>query len=312
MPTKMFATPSRLNALARPSGAFAMIAMDQRESLRGMFAAAGRGAVGDEVLTEFKRAVARELSPHGSAFLVDRDFGLRGIIDDNLVAPSCAVIAAADALTMSPGGIVEETALDEVVVGGDFNLTGVQAIKLLVIWRRDERRAARVELSRAFIAAARRLGLVSVLEPVVRATEAEEAAGGFDQSAAIREAARELSILQPDLYKVQMPLGGRGDHDTLVAECRLLDEAIATPWVILSQGVAIDDFAGAVRAACVAGASGFLAGRGLWSDVVGATDLDARLREVSVPRLRALGELVDELARPWWVAAAAKGLDVAR
>ncbi|QAY71643.1 hypothetical protein [Xylanimonas protaetiae] len=297
-----------LDALARRTGTFAMIAMDQRESLRGMFAAAGKGVVADDVLVDFKRAVARELTPHGSAFLVDRDFGLRGIVDDGLVAPSCAVIAAADALTMTPEGIVGETALDAVVVGDDFDLAGVSAIKLLVIWRRDELREARVELAREFIAAARRLGLVSVLEPVVRATQAEDAAGGFDQSEAIREAARELSALGPDLYKVQMPLAGKGDHDTLVAECRLLNDAIATPWVILSQGVAIDDFAGAVQAACAAGASGFLAGRGLWSDVVGADDLDARLREVSVPRLQALGELVDAHARPWRVAAADKGL----
>ena len=297
-----------LAALARPTGTFAMIAMDQRESLRGMFAAAGKGVVSDDVLTAFKRDVARELTPYGSAFLVDRDLGLRGIVDDGLVAPSCAVIAAADALTMAPGGIVGETALDEVVVGEDFDRTGVTAIKLLVIWRRDELREARVELSRRFVEAARRLGLVSVLEPVVRATPQEEADGTFDQSVAIREAARELSALQPDLYKVQMPLGGKGDHETLVAECRLLDEAIATPWVILSQGVSIEDFPGAVRAACAAGASGFLAGRGLWSDVVGADDVAARLREVSVPRLTALGELVDEHGRPWQRAAADKGL----
>ena len=297
-----------LDALARPSGKFAMIAMDQRESLRGMFAAAGRGRVADDVLVDFKRAVAAELTEFGSAFLVDRDFGLRGIVNDGLVAPSCSVIAAADTLTMTPEGTVDETALDEVVVGPDFDRSGIAAIKLLVIWRRDDLREARVAMSREFINAAKRLGLVSVLEPVVRATAAEAESGAFDQSAAIREAAAELSALQPDLYKVQMPLAGKADQNTLVAECHLLDEAIVTPWVILSQGVAIEDFAGAVKAACMAGASGFLAGRGLWSDVVGAQNLRERLREVSAPRLRALSELVDSHGRPWREAAIAKGI----
>ncbi len=303
-----------LDAIARPNGTMAMIAMDQRESLRQMFAAAAATAapapgvtpVPDDALVAFKREVARSLSPHGSAFLVDRHFGLRSIMADGLVHPDCAVIAAADALTQTLAGPVEETDLDAAVAADDFDLTGISAIKLLVIWRRDRRRADRVELARRFIDLARRRGVLSVLEPVVRPTEPELAAGTWDSSAAIREAARELSELRPDLYKVQVPLAGRATRRELVAECRALDEAIATPWVVLSQGVAIDDFPGAVRAAVEAGASGFLAGRGLWSDVVGADDLPAALQAVAVPRLRALGALVDRYARPWPVAAAAK------
>jgi sulfofructosephosphate aldolase len=68
---------------------------------------------------------------------------------------------------------------------------------------------------------------------------------------------------------------------------------------VLSQGVERDDFPAAVRAACRGGASGFLAGRALWSDVVGAPDVPAVLRGVSVPRLARLAELVDEEATPW-------------
>ncbi|MFF2623716.1 hypothetical protein [Oerskovia jenensis] len=297
-----------LDLIARPSGTMAMVAMDQRESLRTMLADAGAPGASDATLVDFKRAVARELTPLASAFLVDRDFGLRDIVDDGLVAPGCAVIAAADALVQEPGQIVEDTELDDVVASPDFSLDGVDAIKLLVIWRRDARRAQRVDLARRFVELARSRGVLSVLEPVVRATREELDAGTWDGEAAIREAARELSATRPDLYKVQVPLGGRASHDELVAECRLLDDAIATPWVVLSQGVALDAFPAAVRAACEAGASGFLAGRALWSDVVGASDVPGTLREVSVPRLAALGDIVDAHGRPWREAAAAKGL----
>lgn len=294
----MTAAPT-LDLLARPSGTMAMIAMDQRESLRTMFADAGRPGVGDEDLVSFKLDVARELGPKGSAFLIDRNLGLDEVRSQGLLPDGCSLILAADSLVQEPGGVVEETALDNVVAALDFDLRGVSAIKLLIIWRRDERRAERVDLARRFVEVARARGVLSVLEPVVRATEAEVAAGVWDSSAAIREAARELSAVGPDLYKVQVPLQGRAPEDVLLAECRLLDDAIRTPWVVLSQGVAIDDFPAAVRAACTAGASGFLAGRALWSDVVGAPDVPAKLREVSAPRLEALGRIVDECGRPW-------------
>jgi sulfofructosephosphate aldolase len=77
---------------------------------------------------------------------------------------------------------------------------------------------------------------------------------------------------------------------------------ITGPWVVLSQGVDRDDFLRAVTMACRAGASGFLAGRALWSDLVGTPDLAAGLRSVARPRLERLCAVVDEHARPWWEA----------
>ncbi|WP_308281311.1 hypothetical protein [Cellulomonas sp. PS-H5] len=293
-------TAPTLDAIARPSGALAMVAMDQRESLRHMFDQAGAGRVDDERMVAFKLDVARALSPLASGFLIDRDYGVERAAP--LLPPSCGLILAADALEQEPGGPVEETGLDEVVVAPESDLHGAVAVKLLVIWRRDARREQRVELARRFIEVAAARGVLSVLEPVVRATPEETAAGTWDTEVAIAEAARELSALRPSLYKVQVPLGGRADPAELERACATLGEAVTGPWVVLSQGVDRDDFAGAVRAACRGGASGFLAGRALWSDVVGRPDVPAALAEVSVPRLERLVELVDAEARPWTAA----------
>lgn len=293
-------TAPTLDAIARPSGALAMVAMDQRESLRHMFDQAGAGRVDDERMVAFKLDVARALSPLASGFLIDREYGVERAAP--LLPPSCGLILAADALEQEPGGPVEETGLDEVVVAPESDLHGAVAVKLLVIWRRDARRERRVELARRFIEVAAARGVLSVLEPVVRATPEETAAGTWDTEVAIAEAARELSALRPSLYKVQVPLGGRAEPAELERACATLGEAVTGPWVVLSQGVDRDDFAGAVRAACRGGASGFLAGRALWSDVVGRPDVPAALAEVSVPRLERLVELVDAEARPWTAA----------
>lgn len=269
-----------LDAIARPSGTFAMVAMDQRESLRTMLREHGHDA-SDARVARFKEAVARELAPHASGFLIEAD---------HLVAVKPHVphglILAVDVLDQEEGAAVEETSLDEDVRPP----AGVVALKLLVIWRDDDRREERIELSRRFVELAASHGLLSVLEPVVRHEQREWA---------IVEAARELGAVRPSLYKCQVPLEGKGDPAEIIRRAREIDAALPVPWVVLSQGVAPDDFPAAVEAACRGGASGFLAGRALWTSTLGANDPTELLRTRSLPRLQQLGAIVDEHGRPW-------------
>ncbi|MEV0234491.1 hypothetical protein [Nonomuraea sp. NPDC050786] len=284
-----------LDLLARPSGGFAMVAMDQRESLRQMFAAATGERVGDETLTGFKLAVAREVGPYASGFLIDQEYGFGRVAAEGLVPGG--LIIAVDLLRQDPDGPVEDTSIDERVDLAAARGAGAVAAKLLLIWRDDEHRARRLETAAEFVRRCAEAGLLSVLEGVARPPAGAD--GPFDGPAAIRAAARELAGLRPDLYKAQVPLGGAAPEERLVEECARLDEVIPVPWVVLSQGVERDDFPAAVRAACRAGASGMLAGRAVWSDVVGRGDVAAELRTRSVPRLRHLASIVDAHARPW-------------
>ncbi|NJP88691.1 hypothetical protein HCN51_04325 [Nonomuraea sp. FMUSA5-5] len=298
------ATPvPTLDLLARPSGGFAMVAMDQRESLRQMFAAAVGERVGDERLTSFKLTVAREVGPYASGFLIDQDYGFGQVAAGGMVPGG--LIVAVDSLQQEPDGPVEDTGIDERVDLVAAREAGAVAAKLLLIWRDDERRERRLEIAAEFVRRCADAGLLSVLEGVARPDagtagfDGPAGTAGFDGPAAIREAARELAGLRPSLYKAQVPLGGAAPEERLVEECARLDEVIPVPWVVLSQGVERDDFPAAVRAACRAGASGMLAGRAIWSDVVGSDDLAAELRARSVPRLQRLAAIVDEHARPW-------------
>lgn len=257
-----------------------MVAMDQRESLRTMLCEHGHEVTEDRVAA-FKTAVARELAPYASGFLIDRaHVGAVGRLVPH------GLILAVDRLVQAEGGPVEDTSLDDDAEVGE----GVAGLKLLVIWRDDERRAERIELARRFVELARSQGVLSVLEPVVRHANREWA---------IVEAARELGAVRPSLYKCQVPLEGKGDPAELTRRAEAIDSALPCPWVVLSQGVAADDFPRAVEAACRGGASGFLAGRALWTATLSADDPTELLRARSVPRLRELGELVDRHGRPW-------------
>ena len=115
-----------------------------------------------------------------------------------------------------------------------------------------------------------------------------------DKEECILKAAKELGDTEADIYKVEMPLGGKGSYQSLVDATAKLNDLIKMPWVILSSGVAPDLFPRAVRAAMQSGAAGFLAGRAVWSSVIGAPDQEMMLQDLAVPRLKRLSEIVDE------------------
>ena len=255
--------------IARENGTYAMVAMDQRESLRTMFRDEGFDD-SDERVRMFKTAVARELAPYASGFLIEPDF----VADVRPFVPR-GLILAVDLLEQERGGIVEDTRLDEIETLPD----GVAALKLLVIWRDDNRRPERVEMCERFVALAERHGVLSVLEPVVR------------EDHQIVEAAAELGQTRPSLYKAQSPRQG-----DIVARCHEITDALPVPWVVLSQGVPRDEFPAAVEAACRGGARGFLAGRALWTNTLQAEDPTELLRTQSVPRLQELIAIVDRYA----------------
>lgn len=284
-----------LQNLARPSGAFAMVAMDQRESLRNIFLERIGQTVGDDVLTDFKVAVARLLSPHASALLVDRQYGLRPTLDAGALDPGCALMVAADVMVQEPGELASDTYLDDELDLDEVVAAGARGLKLLVIWRDDGEQERRVEMTREFIARSHSIGLPAIVEGVVRSAGQDE----WDREDAIVDAARHLGALAPDLYKGEVPLFGRGPADAIRERAQQITDVLDCPWVVLSAGVRPDDFEAAAAAACAGGASGFLAGRGLWTDAVGAGDPAASLAEISVPRLQRLGEIVDRVARPW-------------
>ena len=290
----MAAIPSQarheLSALTRTSGAFAMIAVDQREAMRAMFAEHQAGPVPDETLQGFKLTATRILSPFASGILVDKQFALDRVIDERAVAPPCGLIASADRFIAGHGELVTDVELDDTVDPHHYRDRGVVAMKLLVIYRPDGDPGQRAELVESFVNRCRRAGLVSIIEPVSRAPRDGST---WDWDDGILAAARELGSLGADLYKAEVPRHGQGEPDDIRRRCEAITEAVASPWVVLSSGVPHEVFPTAVELACRSGASGFLAGRAVWASVIGSDDFERDLRDVSVPRLQRLCDVVD-------------------
>ena len=154
--------------LARPSGGFAMLAVDQREALRDMMARARSTDISDADMTEFKVSAARTLTPYASAALIDTDFGWDAAVEQGAVDPSCALIAAADRFVAGNGEFVREATFDTSLDYTRMKSQGAKALKLLVLWREDQDPQQRIDEVRRFVAACRELDLVSIIEPVSR------------------------------------------------------------------------------------------------------------------------------------------------
>ncbi len=286
-------TPSTtsLDALQRPSGGFAMLAVDQREAMRNMFAGHSSTPVTDQNLQDFKVAAARILTPHASGVLVDRQFAWDAVMEQKAVAPSCGLIASADHFESAYGDLVGAVTIDRLVNPTQVKKQGGVALKLLVLWREDQPEGGRITMVEEFSDLCRAAGLISIIEPVAKGrTDGRPS----DVEAGVVAAARELGRLGADLYKAEVPLKGKGDADLVRRGCAEITEAVDGPWVVLSTGVPQDAFPEAVRLAMGEGASGFLAGRAVWASCIGAADVEHELATSAVQRLQRLSAVVDE------------------
>ncbi|MEO7061534.1 MAG: aldolase [Lapillicoccus sp.] len=283
-----------LAQIARPSGAFAMLAVDQREAMRAMFQQGHTEPVPDEVLTDFKVMATRVLSPYASGVLVDRQFAFDQVVAAGAVAHGCGLIAAADRFIAGHGEFVTAVEIDDEVDPAAVREQGAVAMKLLVIHRPDEPAAQRIAMVEEFVGRCHDAGLVSIIEPVAKAPRGT---APWDWDECVIEAARELGSLGADLYKAEVPSKGEGPEDTIRRRCAQITQSVESPWVVLSSGVTAERFPRAVELACHEGASGFLAGRAVWASVIGGADIESDLHTISIPRLERLGALVDAVVQ---------------
>lgn len=113
-----------------------------------------------------------------------------------------------------------------------------------------------------------------------------------------------------DVFKLESPVAAAEvpgiDGPDAAATQALFNEMgrlAGRPWVMLSAGAGMAEFRKILTHAYAAGASGYLAGRAIWSEPFKAfPDWDAiraGLRGGSLPYMRDLNALTDAAARPW-------------
>ncbi len=283
-----------LHRLADERGNLTMLALDQRESLRTMLQGEDPGrAVPDSELVEFKSLATEILSPYASAILLDREYALAGG-HPAAIHPDTALILAADDLHQNPGEAVHGSSVDPRVTVEYIRSVDAAALKFLVIWHPDGGADQRATVVGEFLELCRESGTISLLEGIVRPPQGRGWTDPTERHKAILAAARELSAFGPDVYKAEVPGYVPGDVSAVEQQAVAMSEIVDGAWVVLSNGVRSEDFAAAVERSVAGGAAGFLAGRAIWADTIGETDVSEALRTRSVERLTRLQRLVAE------------------
>lgn len=270
-----------LDQLSLPDGTFAVLANDQRASLRAMRAAAGQ-PVDDGSLRQAKSDVVSALAPHASAVLLDPQLSLPYLVDDGSQPGAQGLLVSIEESKDRSSAEGRVTSLLP-----DFGARGVRrlggtAAKLLVTLRTDvpgesERVTGLVEEA---LRDCREQDLLLVVEVLVdrRSDETQDVfAARFP--ALLRDAAATVADLGVVMLKLPYP----GD----AAACAQISE-LGVPWAVLSAAADFATFLHRLDAAVAGGCNGFVVGRTLWQDAVVLDPAACRdhLAEHGVNRLR--------------------------
>ena len=290
-----------LDGISGEDGVFAIIAMDQRNTLRRMFSAAGIEATDDD-LRQSKIDVAEALSPSASGILLDPTYGVPAVMDTGVLHSGCGLLVASEPAERSVWGSEPRTHRDpELDARWVLDQAG-DADKFLAQLRADRPapRAGEPDLAAECLEAVRQVvddcravGIPSVIENLVFRLPGEDLTGRRREDAIV-EAARALNDLDPDLLKLEYPGSPEG--------CRRLASVLDRPWAVLSAGVPFDRFTEVLRVAFDdGGASGFIAGRSVWQEslALGGRERQIFLTTVARSRLDTLRAVAADRARPW-------------
>jgi tagatose-1,6-bisphosphate aldolase len=287
--------------IASADGVFAIIAMDQRNTLRRMFNAVDIDA-SEEDLRTVKADVARALTPAASGMLLDPTYGVPAVTEAQAIAPSCGLLVAAEPSSRDSYNGEPRTRRDPELNARWVAAQGGDAVKFLVQLRADRSvgKAGEPDLAREVLDVCQEIvtdcssaGLPSVIENLVYELPGEQLSGKAREDAIIRAAAA-LDELDIDLLKLEYP----GSPDA----CRRLADVLHRPWAVLSAGVPFEQFSDVLTIAFdEGGASGFIAGRSIWREALPLTGVERQrfLNNIARPRLDDLVAVASRRARPW-------------
>ncbi|MBM3813977.1 MAG: tagatose 1,6-diphosphate aldolase [Acidimicrobiia bacterium] len=316
-----------LKSLSTKNGIIAAAAMDQRGSLQKSIAAAkgiDKKAVTDEMMSEFKTAVTRILTPHASAILLDPEYGLPA---SKARASNAGLLLAYEKSgydNTQPGRLPDLLPDVSVKRIADW---GANAVKILIYYTPFDDPKVN-EIKHAFI---ERIGAEcdSYQIPFFLEFVGYDPEGRDERGLEFAKIKPEVVIgsmeeyskphYKVDVLKVEVPINanyveGSSVYKGQKAQSReeALDlfrkaAAVATkPFIYLSAGVSNDQFTESLRMAADAGTdfSGVLCGRATWKEGIpvygksGLKALEDWLSTEGVKNIQAVNEALKP-AKPW-------------
>ena len=320
-----------LNALSNKNGVIAAAAMDQRGSLRKAIAKAksvSEEQISDDMMSEFKVAVSKVLTPHASAILLDPEFGL----------------PAAKARSKNAGLLLayEESGYDNTKPGRLPDLLphlsvrrikelGGDAVKILIYYTPFDKPEVN-DIKHAFI---ERIGAECEYHQIPFFLEfvGYDPQGGDEKGFEFAKKKPEVVIksmqefgkpqYNVDVLKVEVPVNaefvqgssvfkGKAAYsrEEALDHFRKAAEVAEKPFIYLSAGVSNPQFVESLNMAAQAGTdySGVLCGRATWKDGIpvyakqGVKALEDWLSGEGIKNINAVNDAIQS-AKPWYAKA---------
>ncbi len=330
MATKLPTTPGKLKHLEKlksPKGIIAAAAMDQRGSLRKEIAkhkGCDPKEITYEMMSEFKVAVSKALTPHASAILLDPEYGLEAARQRSSNAGLLLAYESTGYDQTSPGRI--PLLLPDQTVS-KIAQNGANAVKILLYYTPFE--DAKVnEIKHAWV---ERIGVECAFHDIPYFLEFVSYPTGSDDEKQVSFAKKKAEIVRRsmeefskpqyhvDVLKVEVPINmkfvkgaksstGESAYDKEEAKDLFRQTAKATnlPFIYLSAGVSDEEFRESLELATESGVkyNGVLCGRATWKDGMpiyaksGLKALEDFLSDRGVQNIQALNKVLDKGATP--------------
>jgi tagatose 1,6-diphosphate aldolase len=298
-----------LQQIAGKDGLFTICAMDHRGSLLNAIRESNPALATDAEMTRRKLELCSSLSPHATAVLLDPIYGAAQCIGAAALSGGCGLLVSVEE---SGYGDDKEHRLLKLLAGWSVDKIkrlGASAVKILAYYRPDL--GVAMEILKVIEGVANdciKRDIPFLVEPLtypVGEESKDTARFAAIKEKLVLETAQDITTLPVDVLKSEFPadLRYQKDRGRLLALCSRLDELSRAPWVVLSAGVDFETFRQQVEIACQGGASGFLAGRAIWQEVVyieGEKERRRFLETTAVDRLKRLTEIASKHAVPWY------------
>lgn len=282
-----------LQAVSTSDQVFAILAIDHISALAGVARPDDPASVTEGELAATKVEIVAALAAETSGVLIDPVLGLGPVIGSNVLPGSVGLLVA-----LEDGDYASLDETPRLFEGWDVAraaASGATAVKCSFLYDPFAPSAAAHQFVADLVADCERHGLPLFAEPLVAQSSA-------DRRLVVVETARTIGALGVDVLKLEFPSSASlpGAEAEWQDACVELTDASPCPWTLLSAGADFDVYARQLEVACAAGASGYVAGRAVWHDLVaqGVAPGGAELAEAR-RRLSVLSEITVSHARPW-------------
>lgn len=261
----------KLKQITNENGMLQILAIDHRDLYADGLSKRLGHIVSNQEVMDSKNRIIEELKEKASCILIDPVWGITG----GKVSASLKDIPFMVGIENNNYKLEEfgENYLYSDISVEKIKKLGGSVIKLFVFYHPDFHVADKIDVMLEEVSLeCKKYSMPLLLEPILTFPGKRP-----DQKEVLELTIRmlkRLSKIPVDIYKLEYP-GQVNDwsEEENIKACKMVDELISVPWIILTSGVPIDDFKKQLKCACKAGACGYAAGRSVWFDYIHEEDM---------------------------------------